>query len=151
MKTLVRADSFQWHFIADPANDFSMKTLLGTHFPCSYEIWGEHIMDRGWIFRKKQRSAWIGYITGNHKAKWQNRAKLQNRSRCDLRKVVSGSNIWVVEKMGQPIARAPCNYNHTSEQWMTTLEVEAGCNLTRRKVWVNKLGCQALDITINWC
>lgn len=111
---------------------------------------GEHIMDRGWIFRK-QRSAWIGYITGNHKAKWQNRAKLQNRSRCDLRKVVSGSNIWVVEKMGQPIARAPCNYNHTSEQWMTTLEVEAGCNLTRRKVWVNKLGCQALDITINWC
>lgn len=54
VKALVRADSFQWHFNADPANDFSMKTFLGTRFLCSYEIWGEHIMDRGWIFRKNK-------------------------------------------------------------------------------------------------
>lgn len=54
VKALVRADSFQWHFNADPANDFSMKTFLGTRFLCSYEIWGECIMDRGWIFRKNK-------------------------------------------------------------------------------------------------
>lgn len=54
VKALVSADSFQWHFNADPANDFSMKTFLSTRFLYSHEIWGERIMDRGWIFRKNK-------------------------------------------------------------------------------------------------
>lgn len=54
VKALVRADSFQWHFNADPVNDFSIKTFQDTRFLCSYEIWGERIMDSEWIFRKNK-------------------------------------------------------------------------------------------------